>query len=71
MADSDRLDSVAGGVIAGFVAAAGLFVLGGMIAAVLGFIDVEEGRRALALRTNRLYRRASFQIFGRTNGPAS
>lgn len=33
-------------VIAGFVAAAGLFVLGGMIAAVLGFIDVEEGRRA-------------------------
>ena len=46
MADSDRLDSVAGGVIAGFVAAAGLFVLGGMIAAVLGFIDVEEGRRA-------------------------
>ncbi len=33
-------------IVAGFVAAAGLFVLGGMIAASLGFIDVNEGRRA-------------------------
>jgi hypothetical protein len=35
-------------IVAGFVAAAGLFVLGGMIAAVLGFIDVNEGRQACA-----------------------
>ncbi len=35
-------------VIAGFVAAAGLFVLGGMIAAALGFIDVDEGRAGCA-----------------------
>ena len=34
--------------VAGFVAAAGLFVLGGMIAAVLGFIDVNEGRKPCA-----------------------
>lgn len=33
-------------IVVGFFAAAGLFVLGGMIAATLGFIDVEEGRRA-------------------------
>ena len=32
-------------IIAGFIAAAGLFVLGGMIAAALGFIDVNEGRK--------------------------
>ena len=32
-------------IVAGFVAAAGLFVLGGMIAAILGFIDVNEGRK--------------------------
>jgi hypothetical protein len=31
-------------IVAGFFAAAGLFVLGGMIAAALGFIDLEEGR---------------------------
>lgn len=35
-------------IIAGFVAAAGLFVLGGMIAAALGFIDLEEGRKPCA-----------------------
>ncbi len=35
-------------IIAGFVAAAGLFVLGGMIAAALGFIDVNEGRTGCA-----------------------
>ena len=29
-------------IVAGFVASAGLFVLGGMIAAALGFIDVNE-----------------------------
>ena len=34
-------------IVAGFFAAAGLFVLGAMIAAALGFIDVEEGRQAL------------------------
>jgi hypothetical protein len=33
-------------VVAAFFAAAGLFVLGAMIAATLGFIDVNEGRRA-------------------------
>lgn len=33
-------------IVAGFFASAGLFVLGGMIAAILGWIDVEEGRRA-------------------------
>ena len=35
-------------IIAGFVAAAGLFVLGGMIAAALGFIDLNEGRKPCA-----------------------
>ena len=35
-------------IVAGFVASAGLFVLGGMIAAVLGFIDVNEGRKPCA-----------------------
>jgi hypothetical protein len=30
--------------VTGFVAAAGLFVLGGMIAAILGIIDLNEGR---------------------------
>lgn len=35
-------------IVAGFVAAAGLFVLGGMIAAALGFIDVNEGRKPCA-----------------------
>ena len=35
-------------IIAGFFAAAGLFVLGGMIAAALGFIDLEEGRKPCA-----------------------
>lgn len=35
-------------IIAGFVAAAGLFVLGGMIAAALGYIDVNEGRKPCA-----------------------
>jgi len=33
-------------IVAGFFAAAALFVLGAMIAAALGFIDVNEGRRA-------------------------
>jgi len=33
-------------IVAGFFAAAGLFVLGAMIAAALGFIDPDEGRRA-------------------------
>ncbi|HEX6218724.1 MAG TPA: hypothetical protein VFZ35_05565 [Sphingomicrobium sp.] len=32
--------------VAGFVAAAGLFVLGAMIAAAVGLIDINEGRRA-------------------------
>jgi hypothetical protein len=35
-------------IVAGFVAAAGLFVLGGMIAAVFGFIDVNDGRKPCA-----------------------
>ena len=35
-------------IVAGFFAAAGLFVLGGMIAAALGFIDLEEGRKPCA-----------------------
>jgi hypothetical protein len=35
-------------VVAGFFAAAGLFVLGAMIAATLGFIDVNEGRKGCA-----------------------
>lgn len=35
-------------IVAGFVAAAGLFVLGGMIAAILGFIDVNESRQGCA-----------------------
>jgi hypothetical protein len=35
-------------IVAGFFAAAGLFVLGGMIAASLGFIDLEEGRKPCA-----------------------
>ncbi|HEU0310590.1 MAG TPA: hypothetical protein VFR36_05160, partial [Sphingomicrobium sp.] len=35
-------------IIAGFVAAAGLFVLGGMIAAVLGIVDVNEDRKPCA-----------------------
>jgi hypothetical protein len=35
-------------VVAGFVAAAGLFVLGGMIAAILGFVDVKEVRTTCA-----------------------
>ena len=33
-------------IVAGFFAAAALFVLGALIAAALGFIDVNEGRRA-------------------------
>ena len=33
-------------IVAGFFAAAGLFVLGAMIAATLGFIDLKEGRHA-------------------------
>jgi hypothetical protein len=33
-------------VVAGFFASAGLFVLGAMIAATLGFIDVDEGRKS-------------------------
>lgn len=33
-------------IVAGFVAAAGLFVVGAMIAGILGFIDVNEGRTA-------------------------
>jgi len=35
-------------IVAGFVAAAGLFVLGLMIAGVLGIIDVDQGRTACA-----------------------
>ena len=35
-------------IVAGFVAAAGLFVLGAMIAGILGFIDVNEGRTPCA-----------------------
>jgi len=35
-------------LVAGFVAAAGLFVLGAMIAATLGFIDISEGRKPCA-----------------------
>lgn len=35
-------------IVAGFFAAAGLFVLGGMIAAALGFLDLEEGRKPCA-----------------------
>ena len=35
-------------IVAGFFAAAGLFVLGGMIAATLGFIDLSEGRKPCA-----------------------
>lgn len=35
-------------IVAGFFAAAGLFVLGGMIAAALGFIDLNEGRKPCA-----------------------
>ena len=35
-------------IVAGFVTSAGLFVLGGMIAAALGFIDLEEGRKPCA-----------------------
>ena len=35
-------------IVAGFVASAGLFVLGGMIAAMLGFIDLEEGGKPCA-----------------------
>ena len=35
-------------VIAGFVAAAGVFVVGAMIAGALGFIDVNEGRTTCA-----------------------
>ena len=35
-------------IVAGFFAAAGLFVLGGMIAAILGFIDLNEGRKPCA-----------------------
>jgi len=35
-------------IVAGFTAAAGLFVLGGMIAAILGIIDVNEGRKPCA-----------------------
>lgn len=35
-------------IIAGFVAAAGVFVVGAMIAGVLGFIDVNEGRKPCA-----------------------
>ena len=35
-------------IIAGFFAAAGIFVLGGMIAAALGIIDLEEGRKPCA-----------------------
>lgn len=35
-------------IVAGFFAAAGLFVLGGMIAAAFGFIDVNEGRKPCA-----------------------
>ena len=35
-------------IVAGFIAAAGLFVLGGMIAAILGIIDVNEDRKPCA-----------------------
>jgi hypothetical protein len=35
-------------IVAGFFALAGLFVLGGMLAAALGFIDLEEGRKPCA-----------------------
>ena len=35
-------------IVAGFVAAAGLFVLGGMVAAALGWIDLSEGRKPCA-----------------------
>jgi hypothetical protein len=35
-------------IAAGFFAAAGLFVLGAMIAGILGFIDVNEGRKSCA-----------------------
>lgn len=35
-------------VVSGFVAAAGIFVVGAMIAGVLGFIDVNEGRATCA-----------------------
>jgi hypothetical protein len=35
-------------IIAGFVASAGLFVLGGMVAATLGFMDLDEGRKPCA-----------------------
>ena len=35
-------------IVAGFFAAAGLFVLGGMIAAALGLIDLNEGRKPCA-----------------------
>jgi hypothetical protein len=33
-------------IVAGFMAAAGTFVVGCMIAGILGFIDIEEGRSA-------------------------
>lgn len=35
-------------IVAGFVAAAGLFVVGAMIAGALGWVDVNEGRTACA-----------------------
>lgn len=35
-------------VVAGFIASAGLFVLGGMIAAAFGFLDLSEGRKPCA-----------------------
>jgi hypothetical protein len=35
-------------IIAGFVAAAGLFVVGAMIAGLVGLVDVNEGRAACA-----------------------
>ena len=38
-------------IVAGFLAAAGLFVVGAMIAGALGIIDVDEGRPELAART--------------------
>ena len=57
-------------IVAGFFASAGLFVLGGMIAAALGFIDLEEGRKPCA-EDKPPYRRPAFQIVGKTNGPAS
>jgi hypothetical protein len=37
-------------IVAGFIASAGLFVLGLMIAAAMGFIDVNEGRRATCVQ---------------------